>query len=66
MQTFFMQEAPCVLQLIQREESKNRVLGRSLTRHSVCPELVVVDAAKYHEEYKADYVGPVEDLQVAS
>lgn len=38
--------------------------GRSLTRHRVCPELVVVDEAEHHEKYKADYVCPVEDLQV--
>lgn len=66
MQTFSMEEAACILLISKGKKKQEQGAGRSLTRHSVCPELVVVDVAKHHEEHKADYVRPIEDLQVAS
>ncbi len=37
----------------------------SLTRHSVCPQLIVVDEAKHHECYKGDDVRSVKDLHTS-
>lgn len=45
------------------EAEYNRVIIEDPTRHSVCPELVVMDVAEQHESYEGNDMGPVEDLQ---
>ena len=45
------------------EAEYNRVIIEDPTRHSVCPELVVMDVAEQHESYEGNDMGSIEDLQ---